>query len=124
MKAGMFSPLLLLVSLTLGLVAMWAVASPVGATGDLRVGGTWYGCGDRNDGRILQFACTSSGGTCGNCSGTQLQSCSNFGSGYCTDGYIRVALCSPGGSYLPYGGTVEPCGGGGICDGIKTATCY
>ncbi len=38
MRTRMCSPLLLLVGLTLGLTAMWAVASPVGATGDLVTG--------------------------------------------------------------------------------------
>ncbi len=41
MRTRMFSPLLLLVGLTLGLLAMWAVASPLGATGDLGAGRHW-----------------------------------------------------------------------------------
>lgn len=55
MRIRMSSPLLLLVGLIVGLLAMWASVSPIGSTGDLVTGGwTWciwdgeyYACASR-----------------------------------------------------------------------------
>ncbi len=110
MKTRTFSPLLLLVSLALGLTAMWVVASPVGATGDLVTGG-WTHCG---------YACT--GMSWDPCVTTTVESCSAYEHGDCGSGYISVATCAPSGQYEAYAARLPgPCSG---CTWIPSATCY
>lgn len=98
MQTRMSSPLLLLVGLTLGLLAMWASASPLGATGDLVTGG-WTACssgGSNWFGVPSDWHCTTHCQS-GKCSNDYLDSCSNYAYGNCSAGPITIVSCySPG----------------------------
>lgn len=120
MRIRMSSPSVLLIGLIVGLLAMWAVASPVGATGDLITGG-WTTCYYTSG----PFACSSSSCSTGQtCTGTELKSCSTWeGLGTCSGGYIAVATCTAGGTWLPYPGAPSSCSGT-YCGSAYTATCY
>jgi len=117
MRTQTSHPGLLLISLMLGLMAMWAVASPVGSSGDLITGGwTWCYWGD-------SFACASTSCETQPCHGVTLTSCSNYNYDVCPGGYIAVTSCGPGGGSLyAYPGGGSPCGGS--CFGIQNWTCY
>jgi hypothetical protein len=115
----MFSPVLLLLGLTLGLMAMWAVASPVGATGDLITGG-WTTCWVGSE----RFACDSSACSTETCRGEGLDPCEDFsGEHACYGGYINVASCSGIGTPYAYPVGTQPCVGQ-TCLTVHSATCY
>jgi hypothetical protein len=120
MRIRMSSPLLLLTGLIVGLLAMWAVASPVGTTGDLITGG-WTTC----YAGVAWYACSSKSCESGiTCTGTELKTCSTYDvPGACSGGYISVATCTAGGSWYPHPGA--PSGCTGTCNNmLYTATCY
>ena len=114
MRTRMFSPLLLVAGLILGLLAMWAGASPVGATGDLVTGG-WDHC---------WFTATGDWGgaspclgSCPECGGDFPASC---GAGNCGGGTIMIISCSSGAQGRVAGGAT-PCSG---CPNYHSHTCY
>jgi hypothetical protein len=120
MRTRMFSPLLLVVGVTLGLMAMWTVASPVGTTGDLITGG-WITC----TWDAKRYACGSTSCDSEYCQSSALQSCELYAYGDCSGGYITVASCGSGGStFYAYGGTLSPCYGLGCGNIVRHATCY
>jgi disulfide bond formation protein DsbB len=101
MRTRMSSPLLLLVGLTLGLLAMWASVSPLGTSGDLVTGG-WVACS--TDGGSNWFGvpgdwhCENHCGS-GNCSNDYSDSCSNYAYGNCSAGSITIVSCYTPGPY-------------------------
>jgi hypothetical protein len=117
MRTQISHPALLLISLTAGLLAMWAVASPVGATGDLVTGG-WTKCVWG-----YYYACSSKTCDTETCTGSWLVSCSACEDGACTGGYITMATCTAGGSWFAYPGGASSCYGTG-CNEVHDATCY
>jgi len=99
MRTRMSSPVLLLIGLALGLLAMWAAASPVGATGDLVTGG-WEACSI--DGGSTWFACPSlwhCNNPCktGKCSIDYSVSCSSIDYGSCSGGSVTLISCDSSG---------------------------
>lgn len=127
MRTRMFSPFLLLVGLTLGLLAMWASASPLGATGDLVTGG-WVAC--TIDSEDTWFA-TPSEWHCENhcyserCSNDYSSTCSGYDE-ECTGGSITVISCYLPGPYdfVVYHDEACQCPYAGGTFWISNANCY
>ncbi len=128
MRTRMFSPFLLLAGLIVGLLAMWAGASPLGTTGDLITGG-WVECGF---GGASPYWATPNGESCDQCgdrkcSGSYSSTCSSYdGPGYCSGGSITVVICASGGDQtISFSGMVA-C----YCEDhlgeftVKNTTCY
>ncbi len=108
MRTKMFSPFLLLVGLVLGLLAMWAGASPLGVTGDLVTGGTaeaWIGCGVDPVYYGVPYALGCGECWSNKCSGTSTTTCGSFaGAGACYGGSITIVTCDEEGSGTRAGG--------------------
>jgi hypothetical protein len=109
MRIRMFSPFLLLIGLTLGLLAMWASASPLGATGDLVTGG-WTACSVWMGEEWSPYFGVPSNGNCdqcgaNKCDGTSSTNCSNYGgAGSCWGGTITIITCNSQGERTRAGG--------------------
>jgi hypothetical protein len=129
MRIRMSSPLLLLIGLTLGLLGMWASASPLGATGDLVTGG-WVACSV--DGEATWFAASTAwmcdDGDCstGKCSSQWSSTCSQWAGGVCSGGSITVISCdSLGAKTISFSGVVAcNCPWNGGTFPVRNYTCY
>lgn len=121
MRTRKSSPFLLLVSLALGLSAMWIVASPVGATGDFVTGGFWV---TLISGKPVA-ASWSSG--CGECRLVWYASCDYYAGGLdCSGGSVPAISCARSEDAWGVSGAGSPgyCSGDPGCEWIHGGSCF
>jgi hypothetical protein len=109
MKMSRYSKVATLGGLAVGLLAMWAVAAPVGLSGDLITGATWtFSNGDAGG---YHFACP---GTCyqGMDGSATTLNCSDSPGGECHGGSFTGAQYGPG-------MTTRSSRSNGLCDGTS-----
>ncbi len=122
MKTRMCSSFSVLVGLTLGLMAVYLGASPVGTAGDLVTGGFTVCSIEQNP----WVACTNAVGSCTYCDGDYNTSCSNWEGGeVCSGGPITVVSCSSAGDATGTSHKVgTACTGLGVCAFLRNGSCY
>ena len=131
MKSRRFLSVPFVIGLSVGLLALYAAASPIGTAGDLVTGG-WTWCYTADEGVPIGMDWVPSSRDCGPCSGTYTRNCSEgWGSpsGNCTGATIVIAVYNAGGA------TAHPTGSRPVCynppgypnlgcENIFNATCY
>lgn len=119
MNSKKLSHVSLIAGLVLGVTALWAAASPLGASGDLATGG-WVGCSAYDNG---WHTVAGTSGDCDPCQGTLSRYCFEYAWGTCTGGSITVVMAiygQPGAT--PHSAGYIPCGGD--CTSIYEGDCY
>ena len=117
MRSIKFTHVSLVAGLTLGIMALWAGAAPIGAIGDLMTGG-WTTCTTQEN---VQVAATWS--TCDPCNGVLLRHCYEGGFwGPCSGGMVTVVVASSAG-WTPHATGGSSCYGGDGCD-VDDGACY
>jgi hypothetical protein len=131
MKPGKFSHMPLVIGLVLGMVAVWASATPAVGTAVGTGGGTlWFE--DFIDG---EYVAASRRNDCGVCAGTFAGSCTDYGMSPtgqymgCSGGYASVAYCvNPGypGSATTHANGLSACWStyNPYCNDLYDADCY
>ena len=118
MKSMKLPHVALVLSLVLGMTALWAGAMPVGASGDLVTGG-WVACFLQSE--WLQIAATSS--PCDPCRGTLVRYCYEGGYPACSGGAITVVIAGGPGA-TPHSNGGGSCSGSVWCNATYDGTCY
>jgi hypothetical protein len=94
MKWMKFSHVSLVIGLVLGMMALWAEATPIGVSGDLVTGG-WTGCYKSG----IYIAATSS--SCDPCQGVIISHCYEYDQ-YCLGNTLTVVKVTGGAGYTPH----------------------
>lgn len=130
MKSRKLSHVSLVIGLVLGMVAVWASATPTVGAAIGTVGGYWYDF--YIDG---VYVAASDYTECGVCAGTFAGSCTDYGMSPtgqllgCSGGYASVAYCvEPGypGSATTHANGLSPCWStyNPYCNDLYDADCY
>jgi hypothetical protein len=110
----------LIAGLALGMVALWAGATPIGAVGDLTMGG-WTDCLTQEDVRVA-----ATYWDCDPCDGTVLRYCyegAPFGAPPCSGGMVTVVVAASAGA-TPHATGRASCYGNEWCTYIYNGDCY